>query len=218
MRSLRHGQEAAPLSLAGPGIGQPLVPPGRPDGEETGMPVADVAVVVSRGDVLVPGHEGRRTVHIGDRTGLVEGSQALDRAELALPGRVAPRVGHAACPSLHGSMDRAAELLAHRSGEVRGAPYECRGRGVVSEELGTAAHPKRVAAEAVEVASGADELLGVERVRLREAAGESPGHVGVMADADDWRARDGHAAGVETGSVDLDFVELGRGLEAKLGS
>ena len=60
MRALAHRQEAAPLGLAGTGIGEPLVPALGPDRQQPRVPVADVAAVIGGHQILVPGQLGRR--------------------------------------------------------------------------------------------------------------------------------------------------------------
>src|SRR5438270_10888509 len=109
MRTLRDREEATPLGLAGAGVGEPLVPALGSNGQESRVPVADVAAVVGGHQVLVPRGRGDRTVHLVDAARRVERGEGGEGPYLPVPRGVAARVGDVPHALLDRTVNRPAE-------------------------------------------------------------------------------------------------------------
>ncbi len=177
------------------------------------MPVADVPPVIGGFHVLVPGHMAERLVHARDVRRVVDSRKTAQRANLAHPGCVATRIHVTAGTRLDRSFIGPAQLQRHRADAWRVCDDARRIEqrswlAAIAEGLVAAAHLHDRAPVVVLVGMSGNEPLHVERVRLREAAGQAESDVGVVANCDHRRSGSGDPADVDTRPVELHLVQL----------
>src|SRR5205823_11694226 len=89
-----------------------------------------------------------------------------------------------------------------------GRAEQVRRRAAVLEGLLAAGHRSRLSVEVVRVRMPGHELLGVERVRAGQPAGQTERDMLVVADRDHGGPRGGDPPYVQPGAVELELVQL----------